>query len=201
MNQKQVWNNLAKEWHDFKTKKKKTDHDVFYFLKKQQGKVLDLGSGSGRYLSKIKNGQMYLVDFSKEMIKFAKEISKKEKIKAEFLVNDISKLEFKDNFFDAAICIASLHCVKTKTKRRKAVKELYRVLKPKAKAMVSVWNKDTKRFKNSPKERFVRWLDKGSRYYYLYNPEEIYKEFTEAGFKIIKKEMTGRNITFFVQKH
>ena len=38
--QKQVWDSIAKEWNDFR---QKPVPEVVEFLKKQKGKVLDLG--------------------------------------------------------------------------------------------------------------------------------------------------------------
>ena len=144
---------------------------------------------------------MYLVDFSENMIKLAKQKAKKKKIDAEFFVSDISKekLPFEDNFFDFAIANAVFHCIPKKS-QKKAVKELFRVLKPNAEAEIAVWNKDVKRFKNSEKEKFIRWRDKGIRYYYLFESKEIYALFEKAGFKIISKEEPQRNITFVVKK-
>ncbi len=197
LSQKQVWDNIASEWHEFKTKP--AEHTL-EFLKEQEGNVLDLGAGTGRHLIKIKNGKMWLVDFSEEMLKYAKEKAKKEKIDAEFIVSELHNLPFKDNFFDSAICISSLHCVEEEKNRKKTINELFRVLKPGAKAEIGVWNKDSSRFKNSKKERYVRWRDKGPRYYYLYEPEEIYNAFKEAGFKILQKSSPDRSIIFTVAK-
>ncbi|MFQ5531718.1 MAG: class I SAM-dependent methyltransferase [Candidatus Nanoarchaeia archaeon] len=196
-NQKKIWDKIAQEWHDFRDKP--SEHTL-KFLKKQSGDVLDLGSGSGRYLTKIKNEKMHLVDFSEKMIELAEKKAKSKKISAEFFVSDMIKLPFKDNFFNGAIANSSIHCIEGKVNRKKTVKELYRVLKPGAQAEISVWNKNSKRFKNSPKERFVRWRDKGKRYYYLFEPEEIYKLFENIGFKIIEKEVPQRMIIFIVEK-
>lgn len=197
MNQKQVWNNIAEEWYNFKTNP--AEH-VLDFLKDKKGNVLDLGSGAGRHLTKIKNGKMYLVDFSRKMIELAKQRAKEKKIEAEFSVASLTKLPFEDNFFDSAIAIAVFHCIKGKANREKATKELFRVLKSGAKAEIAVWNKDSRRFKNSPKERIVKWRDRGGRYYYLFDAEEIYKLFKDAGFKIFSKEEPERSITFVVKK-
>lgn len=197
MNQKQVWENIAKEWAEFKTKP--TKHTI-NFLKSQTGKVLDLGSGAGRHLMKIKDGKMYLVDFSKEMIKFAKQKVKKQNIEAEFFVSELSKLHFKDNYFDSAICIASLHCVEGEVNRKNTVKELFRVLKKNAQAEIGVWNKNSKRFKNSPKEKLVGWRDKGKRYYYLYDEKEIHDLFKKVGFEIISTHNSEMMINFVVEK-
>tara|TARA_Y100000034_G_scaffold41320_2_gene50850 strand:- start:11129 stop:11725 length:597 start_codon:yes stop_codon:yes gene_type:complete len=197
VSQKQVWNNIAEEWYEFKDE---PSEYILDFLKKQKGNVLDLGSGAGRHLTKIKNGKMYLVDFSYEMIKFAKKCAKEKNIIAEFAIASSNKLPFKDNFFDAAICASHLHCIKEEKSRKKAIQELFRVLKKGSYAKITVWNKNTKRFKNSQKERYVKWRDKGPRYYYLYEPKEIYELFESIGFKITKKFTPDRNIAFIVKK-
>ena len=196
MSQKQVWNNIANEWYEFKIN---PSEKVLNFLKRKKGKILDLGSGAGRHLAQISNGKMYLVDFSEKMIKLAKERAKEKKIDAEFSVAEIGKLPFKNNFFDSAIAIAVFHCIKPK-EQEKAVKELFRVLKPKAKALIAVWNKNSKKFKNAKKERYVKWRDKGERYYYLFDAGEIYDLFKKVGFKVISKYNPERNIIFIVQK-
>lgn len=195
-NQKQLWNSIAPEWHEFK----KPASVVLKFLNKQSGKVLDLGSGSGRNLSKIKNGKMYLVDFSPEMIKLAKQKAKQENIDAEFFISETKKLPFKNNFFDAAICISMIHCIEKKQDREKTIQELLRVLKKGAQAEISVWNKDSKRFKNAQKEKYVGWRDKGKRYYYLYTEKEIHNLFKKIGFKIISTDNSKMAINFIVEK-
>jgi len=195
--QKQVWNNIASEWYEFKIN---PSEKVLNFLKGKKGKILDLGSGAGRHLRKIPNGKMYLVDFSNKMIKLAKERAKEKKIDADFRVSEITKLPFKNNFFDSAIAIAVFHCIKEEKNREKAVKELFRVLKPKAKALIAVWNKNSKKFRNAKKERYVKWRDKGKRYYYLFDEKEIYDLFKKVGFKIVSKYNPERNIIFVVKK-
>lgn len=197
MKQKQIWENIAEEWHEFK---KLPALHTTEFLKKQTGKVLDLGSGSGRHLMKIKKGEIYLLDFSEKMIKLAKQKSKKQKIKAEFIVSEMTKIPYESNFFDSAICISSLHCIKGEKNREKVIKELYRVLKPKAQAFIGVWNRESKRFKNSPKEKMIKWRDKGVRYYYLYTEKEIHNQFKKAGFKIISTCNSEMMIRFVVEK-
>ena len=194
--QQGVWNNIAEEWHKFK---KNPGRGVEDFLKYKKGKILDLGSGSGRNLTKIKDTEIYLVDFSEKMLKLAEKKAKNQRIKIKTQQADITKLPFKDNFFDSAIAIASFHCL-NKKQQKKAAKELFRVLKPKSEALIAVWNKESKRFKNSPKEKYVNWRDKGLRYYYLFEEEEIYDLFKKAGFKIKKKVESEVNIVFVAKK-
>ena len=207
MNQQQsIWNKIASEWHEYK--KIPAEHTI-EFLKKTSGpkgissgvNVLDLGSGSGRHLVKIKNGKMYLLDFSKEMLKLAEEKSKKEKINAEFKQANLWEIPYENEFFDYAVCISALHCVESAENRKKAVKELYRVLKKGGKAELGVWNVKSKRFKNiKGKEKYVKWTNKGERYYYLYDEKEIHDLFKKIGFKIISKHNSEMMINFVVQK-
>ena len=195
--QAEVWNKIAPEWNTYKEMKSQLSED---FLGKQKGSVLDLGSGSGRHLTKIKNGEMVLVDFSPEMLKLAEDKAKKKKIPAKFHVADIAKLPFEDNLFDGAISISAIHCT-PKSQHKKIVKELYRVLKPKAKALIGVWNQKSKRFKNTKdKEKMIGWTDKGKRYYYLFTEPEVHKLFKDTGFKIISSHNTEMMINFIVEK-
>ncbi len=197
MNQQEVWEKIAPEWHEYKTTP--AEHTI-EFLKKTSGSVLDLGSGSGRHLYPIKNGKMYLVDFSKEMLKFAEEKAKKEKIDAEFKQANLWEIPYEDEFFDYAISISSLHCVEGEKNREKTVRELYRVLKKGGKAEIGVWNIKSKRFKNAQKEKMVKWTDKGTRYYYLYDEKEVHDLFKKIGFKIISTHNSEMMINFIVQK-
>jgi len=198
--QKSVWDKIAPEWYEFKTKP--AEHTL-EFLKDKTGNVLDLGSGAGRHLIKIKKGKMYLADFSKKMIEFAKKRAEEKKIPAEFFVADLTKLPFENNFFDSAICIALLHCVEGESTRKKVIEELFRVLKHKGKALISVWNTNHpafKRFKNK-KEILLAWTtgknkeNRNLRYYYFYNEDEFLEDLKKTGFKILdlrdSKENTG----------
>ena len=198
-NQEQVWDNIAEEWHEFK---KIPSQKSIEFLEQTSGKVLDLGSGSGRHLTKVKDMKTYLIDFSQNLLDLAKSKAQKLKIDAEFIKSELSKLPFEDNFFNYAISISALHCLTPKDSK-KAIKELYRVLKPKAQVYIGVWNEDSKRFKNKKnktKELSIGWRDKGKRYYYLFNEKEIHNLFTKTGFKIISTHNSEMMINFIAEK-
>lgn len=198
--QKEVWNNIAEEWHEFKKSPSLAATD---FLNNSQGKILDFGSGSGRnllQLKKSKKKEIYLVDFSKKMLDFAEKRAKELGLIIKTKVSNLEKTDFPDNFFDAAICTAAIHCIETSKKREKAIKELYRILKPKARADIEVWDKNSKRFNKKPKEKFIAWRDKGLRYYYLYEEKELKKLLEKVGFKIIKKIPHKANLIFIVEK-
>jgi len=225
--QQKIWNDIASEWNEYKQIPSKLSQD---FLKNCYGKVLDFGAGSGRHLSKIKKlpklntgnfslfkstktdckilkqdlkiekGKMYLLDFSEKMIELAKQKAKKKNINAEFCVADMTKIPYENNFFDFAIAISSLHCLSLE-QNKKAIKELYRVLKPKAKILVGVWNRNSKRFKRAKtNEKYIGWTDKGKRYYYLFEEKEIHELFKKVGFKIISAHNSEMMINFIAEK-
>ena len=200
MNQQKVWNKIAPEWHEFKTTPSEAATE---FINNSKGKILDFGSGSGRNLLKSKKSkkrELYLVDFSDKMLKLAKKRAKKLEFKINTKTSKLEKTDFPDNFFDAAICTATIHCIETEKNREKAVQELFRILKPKAQADIEVWDKDSKRFKGKPKEKFISWRDKGKRYYYLYEEREFKDLLKKVGFKILKKIPHRVNIIFIVEK-
>jgi len=210
-NQKQVWDNIAPEWHEFK--KLPATHTI-EFLKKQtlrtssdiarqkmssKRKILDFGSGSGRHLIKLKNAKIFELDFSSKMIELAKQKAKEQNIDAEFTISSMTKTPYENNFFDSAICISSIHCLK-KSEQKKAVKELYRILKPKSQIFVGVWNINSKRFKKTKKEKMINWQDKGARYYYLFDEKEVHDLFEKSGFKIISSHNSEMMIRFIAEK-
>ncbi|PIO08696.1 hypothetical protein COU59_00515 [Candidatus Pacearchaeota archaeon CG10_big_fil_rev_8_21_14_0_10_34_12] len=207
-NQKEIWNEIAKPWKSFRVK---PIQEVAEFLKNKKGKILDLGCGSGRHFIKNKFQEFYGVDFSEEMLKHAEAFAKKEKIDVALIKADVFKLPFKDNFFDAAIFIAALHCLETQEKRRKSLEELFRVLKRNSEVLVTVWDKNQEKFKNEKKEVIIPWKYEGKEYprhYYLYETHEILGLLKNGGFKIVQvnnsKNPNGfnskRNIDIIVRK-
>lgn len=123
----------SKRYHDFVVRKrfysivKKSEKFIENFLTEncQGKKVLDCGCGEGRlsiFLAE-KGADVIAIDISSETIKVAKEKAANKNIS--FLVMDVEKLEFKDNYFDLIICAGILHHLDVK----KAYSELARVLK------------------------------------------------------------------------
>ena len=187
MNQKEVWENIASPWKIFRVN---PDKEVVDFFKDKSGKILDLACGSGRNFIKI-DGTIYGVDFSKKMLKYAKEHIKKNNFDVELKNENATKLSFKDNFFDSAIFIRALHCIETEEGREKTLRELLRVLKPKSEALITVWNKDQPRFADLEKDSFIPWEHNGKkfmRYYHLYEKDEFFNLLKKVGFENIKIE-------------
>jgi len=181
--------------------------------------LLDLGSGSGRYtialalLSEAK--KVYGVDLGEESIKRGKEIAKKAGVSnIEFKVADVLKLPFEDNFFDFIFCNGVLHHTDD---MEKGIKELFRVLKPKARSYLYLYadgglfwyarKKAPLLMKKIPQEYSMAILDligmPKNRFLFVdnwYVPKERHtsREFLEdylkkAGFSEIKKITSGRS--------
>lgn len=201
LTQEQVWDEIAEQWSEYREKPKPR---VIEFLQKQKGKILDLGCGSGRHFIKLKGIKFYGVDFSANLLKYAKQKAEKLGIEVELKKASADKLPFSSDFFEAAIFIATLHNIKTAEKRKKTLLELKRVLKPGAEALITVLSKSHKRVKNKPKDCFVPWTvnnKKYQRYYHIYDKEELEKLLKGVGFKILKIWIwENKNIFVIIQK-
>ena len=186
MKQEKVWDAIGKPWKDFRQKQVS---QVFKFIKGKQGKVLDLGCGSGRNFIKNDNLKFYGIDFSKKMLELAQKYANEKGIDAELVKSKVNKIPFSDEFFDIGIFSATLHCVDSAKARRESLEELFRVLKPGAEALISVWGRGSSRIKGKDKECFIPWTvgdKKYLRYTYIYDKDELEREIKKVGFKIVK---------------
>jgi len=205
-NQEHVWNEIAKQWFHFRQRPFK---DLDSILNKaaawKSGKILDIGCGSCRNLLPFAKAGFHCsgIDFSKEMLKFAKQFADENKFKVELKQARAEKLPFKDNSFDYALSIATLHHL-NKEEQIQALQEMFRVLKKDGKAIITVWNKLQWRFIFKKKELLIPWNVQGKtykRYYYMFNFKELKNLLKKTGFKILKTPgMFGRNISFVVKK-
>ncbi|PIY97270.1 MAG: hypothetical protein COY66_00025 [Candidatus Kerfeldbacteria bacterium CG_4_10_14_0_8_um_filter_42_10] len=211
LTQEQVWDKIAPLWNKYKVAHFGDDRKgnlIDDFIDKNDKKILDLGCGSGRNFKSLIDsgfkGKIYGVDFSREMLELARENAKKLEIDFELKKANAWQTGYDDDFFDKIICIATIHCILKKENRKKTLIECFRVLKPKGRALITVWNKSNKRWRGKNKEKLVSWNlgdKKVYRYYYLYDQEELIGELESAGFKIIKKNFgTGRNIVIECEK-
>ena len=96
---------------------------IDFYIRRKGLKILDAGSGTGLLASKLKAlGNVYAVDIHPEAVKYAK----KRKIKVQKA--SITRLPFKNDYFDLVTCIDVLY--HQRVNDRKALTEIIRVLKP-----------------------------------------------------------------------
>ena len=114
----------------------------------------------------------------------------------------MTKLPFKDGYFDYLICVASFHHL-NKFEQEIALNEFKRILKPGGKMYITAWNKWQSKFLFSGKEVFVPWKVENKiyrRYYYLFNYIE-FKNLLSKYFKIENSEgIFEKNIELIVKK-
>ena len=197
MDQEQVWDEIASTWNEYKTESFGSRDGLIEEFVSESDKVLDLGCGSGRNF--ISKGSWYGVDFSAKMLEFASSRGYVELKKC-----DLWDVDFEDFKFDKVVCIATLHCVSSATDRLDSLREIYRLLRKGGEAIITVWNKDSKRWKNKDKDVVASWdtgSEKVDRNYYLYSPEELRRDLESVGFKVVSENYSlARNIVVRVLK-
>ncbi|MFW9852876.1 MAG: class I SAM-dependent methyltransferase [Candidatus Thorarchaeota archaeon] len=124
---KDGYNKIASRYHEerdiFNNKK---ELDYFIELLPKEGKILDVGCGTGygaRYM--VEKGYSVIgVDISVSML----EIAKKNVPEAEFIEADMTKLTFPDNSFDGIVSLYAIFHV-SREKHEKLFQDLHRMLK------------------------------------------------------------------------
>ncbi|MBC7321251.1 methyltransferase domain-containing protein [bacterium] len=147
-------------------------------------KVLEIGCGTGNYiiaLNLLKGCKAWGIDISKEMLSTAK----KRESSVNFEVQDATKLDFPDEFFDFVFSVNVIHHIKD---HQRYYREVYRVLKYGG-VIVTVTDSE--------------WILRNRRPLTLYFPETLDVDLKryppieklkgimeEVGFHNIKEEMT-----------
>ena len=180
----------------------------------QMGRLLNIGCAHGPdFLPFVESFDLYGVDFSTEMLRFARKYSQKFNFTVSLSLADVSCLPYPDETFDWAISVATYHHIKGKEEKQAALSELRRVLKPAGEAFITVWNHWQPRFWFKPREVAVPWRTRGKtlyRYYYLFSYPELERLAKKAGFEVLKSfpessyrfplKFFSRNICLLVRK-
>ncbi len=146
---------------------------------KPGGLILDAGCGPGRdsRLLTERGFNVIGVDLSKELLKIAKRMNPKTR----FICADIRELPFKDNYFDGVWCSAVLLHFETIEDVKKALKEMYRVLKPGGIIFISV-----KKQLGKNKTEYVEDEDTGEpRFFRYFTKEEMEDLLKEVEFRVL----------------
>ena len=212
-NNKTIFNQIASSWYNFRHWSIFRTELGALARRWQKGKLLNLGCGHGADFLPFKGGfELYGVDFSSEMLKFARKYSKKFSFAVKLALADVRQLPYPDETFDWAISVATYHHIKGK-EHQAALNELGRVLKPGGEAFITVWNRWQVRFWFKGKEVKVPWRKRGKtlyRYYYLFSYPELERLVKRTGFEVIKSfpensyrfplKFFSRNICLLVRK-
>lgn len=183
--------------------------------------VLDLGCGNGillyRYLA-AKSISYTGVDISKKLLAIARKKTRLAKVRGSyrFVKASLEKLPLPEKSFDWIFCFGALHHL-PKEAHLPAIREIFRVLKPGGKVVVTMWNLFSdfavKKFGlNWSKGRedgdvFIPWKATGGvvidRYLHAFTKEELGGLFKAAGFKRVRvfyaDKQTGRRVVSIKQ--
>ncbi len=209
-----IFNQIAPGWYNFRHWSIFRSELETLAERWQKGSLLNIGCAHGPdFLPFQQKFDLYGVDFSPEMLNFARKYSGKFNFAVNLSLADASRLPFPDETFDWAISVATYHHVKGEEARQSALGELRRVLKPGGEAFITVWNRWQRRFWFKPKEVAVPWRQKGEtlyRYYYLFSYGELERLARKAGLEILKSfpenayrfplKFFSRNICLLVKK-
>jgi len=164
-------------------------------IKSEILKILDVGSGPGLLSKELSirfpKAKITGIDISKYSIKLAKKNCKGIK-NINFIVADVKNLPFSDNYFDIVVCKDSFHQFSNPIK---AIKEIYRVLKPEGIIYLQDLRRDVPFYLIKmilpPDTLAKKLIYYSARSSYL--PEEIKKILNKAGIK--KFILKGRKLT------
>ena len=116
-------------------------HDVFFENIVQDHaaqRILDVGCGTGEFAVKLKkqkkDARVFGIDISSDMINIAKAKAKvNANMDIDFRVGDVDHMPYEDNYFDYIACAHSFHHYPHK---KKAMREMSRVLRNNGKVMI-----------------------------------------------------------------
>jgi ubiquinone/menaquinone biosynthesis C-methylase UbiE len=163
------------------------------------GDILEIACGTGRltsYLVKMTKGKARITatDLNADMIEHAKTLVKSDKV--EWIVADAQDLPFREGSFDHIVCQYGVMFFPDKLK---AFKEVFRVLKDNGRFLFNTWhnlehNPRINCMKEAMDEIFGEeapdFYQKGP--YSFFNPKEIKKLLSEAGFGNIQVELVKK---------
>jgi len=208
-----IFNQIAPGWYNFRHWSIFRTELEALAERWRKGRLLNLGCAHGPDFLPFKDGfELYGVDFSAEMLKFAEKYAQKFGFNVELTLADVCRLPYPDETFDWAISVATYHHLMG-GEHQAALAELKRVLKPGAEAFITVWNRGQPRFWLKHREVKIPWRKKGQtlyRRYYLFSYGELERLAEGAGFEVIKSspesayrfpvKLFSRNICLLLKK-
>ena len=196
-----TWDKIANSFD--KTRKKPWEICLNFIKSQDKNSVFaDLGCGNGRHLiPAAKHFKKAIgVDISSNLLHIVENKIKKLNINnLELIHSTLTKIPLKDNSIDSILFIASLHNIKHRKNRLKALRETKRIIKKDGSAMISVWSREQDKFRElfnknkiDKNQEFgdinIFWRqDKLDvpRFYHLYSEKEFKEDINNAGLKIV----------------
>lgn len=167
--------------------------ELIPILEKRRAKrILDLGCGAGRHLILLarEGFEVYGVDISKIALKISENRLKSLGLKAELKKCSMENIDYPSEFFDAVICINVIYHT-TRKGIIKALKEIYRLLKPGGLALITFISKRSWKYglgEEVEKDTFIQREGSEAGIIHHYVDREELEELLKD-FKILKIEL------------
>jgi ubiquinone/menaquinone biosynthesis C-methylase UbiE len=178
---------------------------LFQRVFKKKDRLLELGTGTGRIaigLAELGYEHILGIELSRGMVKEARRISTVLELSVAFQQGDATQLKFEDNLFDGAIFgFNGLMQIPGSAARQKALREIYRVIRPGGAFVFTTHDRQNPRFKKFWRQEQERWnkgkqkpellefgdrweeTEMGKLYIHVPTPEEVREALQEAGWK------------------
>lgn len=164
--------------------------------------IFDAGTGNGKNMFR-KDCNFIGIDFCKKFV----DICRKKNLNV--IEADIRQIPYDDKKFNHSMSIAVLHHLEKREDRIKAISEIIRITKKKGKILLTVWNKSllqnekkAKKIKQIKNGYLISWKNKTSRYYYLYDIDELKQEIidTQKDIRILESGVEYNNSFVIFEK-
>jgi SAM-dependent methyltransferase len=213
MSDAEVFNRIASGWYNFRHWSIFRPELETLAQRWQKGRLLNIGCAHGPDFLPFKDSfQLFGLDYSIEMLKYARKYASKFGYNADLVQGDAANLPFTNKAFDWAIAVATYHHFLDLQRAGMALGELRRVLKPGGEAFITVWNRGQPRLWFR-RRASVPWRTGGTvlyRHYYLFTYGELESLVKKAGLKLLESfpessfrfpvKFFSRNICLLVKK-
>ncbi|MFB6123835.1 MAG: class I SAM-dependent methyltransferase [Haloferacaceae archaeon] len=149
--------------------------------------AVDVGCGNGRHTELLAGcaTRAVGVDVSRGLLDEARDRASNRGFDADFVQGDASALPVREDRFDLALYVATLHHLRPRERRIRSLNELARALTPEGRALVSVWSVAHDRFDATEGfDTTVDWTLPGGRtvprYYHVYDADEFAADFESS---------------------
>ncbi|KAJ2815371.1 tRNA methyltransferase, has a role in tRNA modification [Coemansia furcata] len=170
---------------------------------------VDIGCGNGKYLG-VRTGDIFMMgtDRSSSLVEICRARN------YECLVSDGLDLPYREAAFDFAISIAVIHHFSSEERRRDAVREILRVVRPGGTVLVFVWALEQhgrRKFDEHTQDVLVPWVIPAEsrveggekvyqRYYHLFREGELASLFQQVGGNVIEEIGYDRDNWFVIAR-
>ncbi|ESU38576.1 Methyltransferase [Giardia duodenalis] len=160
--------------------------------------LVDCGCGNGRNMLLCPGFAEFGIDYSSNLCTIAMQGLLEKTVEnhgnsAAILRGDILSIPILSETVDAVICIAVIHHLSAQERRQQAFVEIYRILRPAGKALVTLWAREQGE-KELPSEALIPWRSQTGNQYHKITMTEIFTP--EAG-----KQSSLKNPTLSVQRY